>query len=148
MLDVPVADGPLRLPGEHAMPGWMRRTSLAEFSASISNAMRREQAVLAHHPSHMTGARANANLDLGAEQFVAGSYPEAAEWAAKAAREQPNFLGAIRNLAASSALSGAGHDADDHHPGRPSQCLRGRCRLDRAREAAVLRVLAEGCLKT
>jgi tetratricopeptide (TPR) repeat protein len=38
--------------------------------------------------------------------FVAGQYAEAVEWAAKAAREQPNFLGAIRNIAASSALSG------------------------------------------
>jgi TolB-like protein/tetratricopeptide (TPR) repeat protein len=38
--------------------------------------------------------------------FVAGHYDEATEWAAKAAREQPNFLGAIRNVAASSALSG------------------------------------------
>jgi TolB-like protein/tetratricopeptide (TPR) repeat protein len=38
--------------------------------------------------------------------FVAGSYPEAAEWAAKAVQEQPNFLGAIRSLATSSALSG------------------------------------------
>jgi TolB-like protein len=38
--------------------------------------------------------------------FIAGRYTEAAEWAAKAVREQPNFLGAIRNLAASSALSG------------------------------------------
>jgi tetratricopeptide (TPR) repeat protein len=38
--------------------------------------------------------------------FVARNYPEAAEWAAKAVQEQPNFLGAIRNLAANSALSG------------------------------------------
>jgi tetratricopeptide (TPR) repeat protein len=38
--------------------------------------------------------------------FVAGRYAEAAEWAAKAVREQPNFLGAIRNLAVSNALSG------------------------------------------
>ena len=38
--------------------------------------------------------------------FVAGHYDEASEWASKAAREQPNFSGAIRNLAASSALSG------------------------------------------
>jgi TolB-like protein/tetratricopeptide (TPR) repeat protein len=38
--------------------------------------------------------------------FVAGNYAEAAAWAAKAAREQPNFLGAIRNLAASSAFAG------------------------------------------
>jgi tetratricopeptide (TPR) repeat protein len=38
--------------------------------------------------------------------FVAGNYAEAATWAARAAREQPNFLGAIRNLAASSALDG------------------------------------------
>jgi TolB-like protein/tetratricopeptide (TPR) repeat protein len=38
--------------------------------------------------------------------FVAGNYDEATEWAAKAAREQPNFLGAIRNVAASNALAG------------------------------------------
>jgi TolB-like protein/tetratricopeptide (TPR) repeat protein len=38
--------------------------------------------------------------------FVAGHYVEAAEWAAKAHREQPSFLGAIRNMAASNALCG------------------------------------------
>jgi TolB-like protein/Tfp pilus assembly protein PilF len=38
--------------------------------------------------------------------FVAGHYAEAVEWAARAAREQPNFAGAIRNIAASSALCG------------------------------------------
>jgi TolB-like protein len=38
--------------------------------------------------------------------FVAGHHVEAAEWAAKAHREQPSFLGAIRNMAASSALCG------------------------------------------
>jgi TolB-like protein len=43
--------------------------------------------------------------------FVAGDYAQAAEWAAKAAREQPNFSGAIRNMAASSALSGHFDDA-------------------------------------
>jgi len=47
----------------------------------------------------------------GHAHFIAGSYPEAAEWAARAAREQPNFLGAIRNLAASSALSGRPEEA-------------------------------------
>jgi len=41
----------------------------------------------------------------GLAHFVAGRYAEAAEWAGKAAREQPSFLGAVRNLAASSALS-------------------------------------------
>jgi tetratricopeptide (TPR) repeat protein len=46
----------------------------------------------------------------GIAHFMAGHYAEAAWWAAKAAREQPNFLGAIRNLAASSAL--CGHLAD------------------------------------
>ncbi len=43
--------------------------------------------------------------------FVAGRYTEAAEWATKAVREQPNFLGAVRNLAASSALSGRMEEA-------------------------------------
>jgi tetratricopeptide (TPR) repeat protein len=38
--------------------------------------------------------------------FVAGHYAEAAEWAAKAHREHPSFLGAIRNMAASNALCG------------------------------------------
>jgi TolB-like protein len=38
--------------------------------------------------------------------FIAGRYDQATEWAAKAVLEQPNFLGAIRNVAASSALSG------------------------------------------
>jgi TolB-like protein len=38
--------------------------------------------------------------------FVAGRYGEAVEWAARAHRLQPSFLGATRNLAASSALSG------------------------------------------
>jgi TolB-like protein/tetratricopeptide (TPR) repeat protein len=43
--------------------------------------------------------------------FVAGHYVAASEWAAKAAREQPNFLGAIRNIAASCALSGRPEEA-------------------------------------
>ena len=43
--------------------------------------------------------------------FVAGHYDAAIEWAVKAAREQPNFSGAIRNIAASSALSGRLDDA-------------------------------------
>jgi TolB-like protein/Tfp pilus assembly protein PilF len=43
--------------------------------------------------------------------FVAGRYDEATEWAAKAAREQPTFSGAIRNIAASSALSGRPDEA-------------------------------------
>jgi TolB-like protein len=43
--------------------------------------------------------------------FVAGRYDEATEWATKAAREQPTFSGAIRNLAASSALSGRPDEA-------------------------------------
>jgi tetratricopeptide (TPR) repeat protein len=43
--------------------------------------------------------------------FVAGHYDAASEWAAKAAREQPNFLGAIRNIAASCALSGRPEEA-------------------------------------
>jgi TolB-like protein len=38
--------------------------------------------------------------------FVAGDYAAAVQWATRAAREQPNFQGAIRNIAASSALSG------------------------------------------
>jgi Flp pilus assembly protein TadD len=42
----------------------------------------------------------------GVAYFVAGRYAEAAEWAAKANHEQPGFLGAIRNLAASNALRG------------------------------------------
>jgi tetratricopeptide (TPR) repeat protein len=38
--------------------------------------------------------------------FIACHYVEAADWAAKAHREQPSFLGAIRNMAASNALCG------------------------------------------
>jgi TolB-like protein len=38
--------------------------------------------------------------------FVAGQYAEAAEWAAKANREQPNFLIPIRILVSSNALCG------------------------------------------
>ena len=38
--------------------------------------------------------------------FVAGQYSEAAEWAAKANREQPNFLIPIRILVSSNALCG------------------------------------------
>jgi len=38
--------------------------------------------------------------------FVAGRYDAAVEWAAKASRQQPNFSGAIRNMAASNALAG------------------------------------------
>jgi TolB-like protein len=43
--------------------------------------------------------------------FVAANYAEAIEWGARAAREQPNFQGAIRNVAASSALSGRFEEA-------------------------------------
>jgi TolB-like protein/tetratricopeptide (TPR) repeat protein len=43
--------------------------------------------------------------------FIAGDYAEATEWAANAALEHPNFPGAIRNLAASSALSGRLNEA-------------------------------------
>ena len=42
----------------------------------------------------------------GVAYFVASRYSEAVEWAGKANREQPTFLGAIRNLAASNALHG------------------------------------------
>ena len=42
----------------------------------------------------------------GVAYFVASRYAKAVEWAAKANREQPSFLGAIRNLAASNALRG------------------------------------------
>jgi TolB-like protein len=42
----------------------------------------------------------------GVAYFVASRYAEAVEWAAKANREQPTFLGAIRNLVASNALRG------------------------------------------
>jgi tetratricopeptide (TPR) repeat protein len=45
--------------------------------------------------------------------FVAGDYDEAVEWAAKASREQPNFSGAIRNMAASNALSGRPKEAKE-----------------------------------
>ncbi len=38
--------------------------------------------------------------------FVAGNYAEAIAWATKAEQEQPNFLGAIRNIAASNAMLG------------------------------------------
>jgi tetratricopeptide (TPR) repeat protein len=38
--------------------------------------------------------------------FVAGQYAEAAEWAARANREQPNFLIPIRILVSSNALCG------------------------------------------
>jgi tetratricopeptide (TPR) repeat protein len=43
--------------------------------------------------------------------FVAGDYAAAVQWATRASREQPNFQGAIRNIAASSALSGHRDDA-------------------------------------
>jgi TolB-like protein len=42
----------------------------------------------------------------GVAYFVAGRYDEAVQWAAKANREHPSFLGAIRNLTASNALRG------------------------------------------
>ncbi len=58
----------------------------------------------------------------GVAHFVASDYAEAADWAAKANREQPSFLGAIRNLAASSALSG--------HPERAQRALARALHLD------------------
>jgi tetratricopeptide (TPR) repeat protein len=42
----------------------------------------------------------------GLAHFVAGRYAEGSRWAAKAVREQPYYIGALRNLAANSALSG------------------------------------------
>ena len=43
--------------------------------------------------------------------FVAGRYDEASLWAAKALQERPNFLPAIRELAASKALAGRDSEA-------------------------------------
>ena len=42
----------------------------------------------------------------GLAHFVAGRYAEGSRWAAKAVREQPYYIGALRNLAANCALSG------------------------------------------
>jgi TolB-like protein len=56
--------------------------------------------------------------------FVAGHYSEASSWAEKASREQPNFLGAVRNLAASNALSG--------HLDEAQRALARACHLDPA----------------
>jgi hypothetical protein len=42
--------------------------------------------------------------------FVAGRYDDASAWAEKALQERPNFLPAIRELAAAKAL--AGHHAE------------------------------------
>jgi tetratricopeptide (TPR) repeat protein len=58
----------------------------------------------------------------GVAHFVAGHYVEAAEWAAKAHREQPTFLGAIRNMAASNALCG--------HPEQAQRALARARKLD------------------
>jgi adenylate cyclase len=46
------------------------------------------------------------HLVIGLAHFVGGRYPEAASWAGKALREQPNFIAATRLAAASFALSG------------------------------------------
>jgi TolB-like protein len=54
--------------------------------------------------------------------FVAGQYVEAAEWAARANREQPNFLIPIRILVASNALCGRLDEARN--------ALARACRLD------------------
>src|SRR5262249_39090337 len=43
--------------------------------------------------------------------FIAGRYAEAATWAEKAFREQPNLLATIRMMAATNALSGRLQDA-------------------------------------
>lgn len=47
-----------------------------------------------------------AHLVTALAHFVAGRYPDAVSWAAKALREQPNFLGTTRLVAASHALAG------------------------------------------
>lgn len=69
---------------------------------------------------HVTDAMRLSPLDpmsfrtLGAvalAHFVAGRYDEASLWAEKALRARANFLPAIRDLAASSALAGRGSDA-------------------------------------
>jgi TolB-like protein len=46
------------------------------------------------------------HLVIGLAHFVGGRYPQAALWAGKALREQPNFIAATRLAAASFALSG------------------------------------------
>jgi TolB-like protein/class 3 adenylate cyclase len=69
---------------------------------------------------HVTDAMRLSPLDpmsfrtLGAlalAHFVAGRYDEASLWAEKALRERPNFLPAIRDLAASRALAGRDSEA-------------------------------------
>jgi TolB-like protein/Tfp pilus assembly protein PilF len=49
----------------------------------------------------------------GLAHFVAGRYAEGSWWAAKAVREQPYYIGALRNLAANCALSGRLDEAQE-----------------------------------
>jgi TolB-like protein/Tfp pilus assembly protein PilF len=49
----------------------------------------------------------------GLAHFVAGRYAEGSRWAAKAVREQPYYIGALRNLAANCALSGRLDEAQE-----------------------------------
>ena len=51
------------------------------------------------------------HLSVSLAYFVAGQYSEATSWAKKALQEKPNFVGTIRMLAASNALSGHLEDA-------------------------------------
>jgi tetratricopeptide (TPR) repeat protein len=49
----------------------------------------------------------------GLAHFVAGRYAEGSRWAARAVREQPYYIGALRNLAANCALSGRLDEAQE-----------------------------------
>jgi TolB-like protein/Tfp pilus assembly protein PilF len=49
----------------------------------------------------------------GLAHFVAGRYAEGSRWAAKAVRQQPYYIGALRNLAANCALSGRLDEAQE-----------------------------------
>jgi tetratricopeptide (TPR) repeat protein len=54
------------------------------------------------------------NMQTGAawSHFLAGRYVEAQSWSRMAIRDQPNYLAALRLLAASSALLGQQHEAE------------------------------------
>jgi tetratricopeptide (TPR) repeat protein len=79
--------------------GWVK-AFLGETDAAI------EQAARAMRLSLLDPLMFLMQSVTGLAHFVAGHYAEAASWAAKASREEPNYLGALRNLAACNALCG------------------------------------------
>ena len=81
------------------LSGWVR-TYLSEPQIAIEHLTRAMRLSPFDPQSFVT------HLVIGFAHFIAGRYEEAAKWAEKALREQPNFAGSARVAAASNAFLG------------------------------------------